>query len=76
MGKQSVLCYCKLLMVQLSLSSLHARQALPTGGAGSVAMGLSMLGTWQALHLAEHRSRPHRREVVLQFIGRRGAIAE
>jgi secondary thiamine-phosphate synthase enzyme len=28
-----------------------------------------MLGTWQALYLIEHRSRPHTREVVLQFIG-------
>ena len=28
-------------------------------------------GTWQGLYLAEHRSRPHRREVVLQFIGSR-----
>ncbi|MGJ5176002.1 secondary thiamine-phosphate synthase enzyme YjbQ [Bradyrhizobium oligotrophicum] len=28
-----------------------------------------MLGTWQAIYLIEHRSRPHVREVVLQFIG-------
>src|SRR5690348_5286661 len=27
------------------------------------------LGTWQAIYLIEHRSRPHRREVVMQFIG-------
>jgi secondary thiamine-phosphate synthase enzyme len=27
------------------------------------------LGTWQAIYLVEHRRRPHRREVVLQFIG-------
>ena len=27
------------------------------------------LGTWQAIYLIEHRMRPHRREVVLQFIG-------
>ncbi|MGJ5134675.1 secondary thiamine-phosphate synthase enzyme YjbQ [Bradyrhizobium oligotrophicum] len=31
--------------------------------------GRMLLGTWQALYLIEHRSRPHRREVVLQFIG-------
>lgn len=31
--------------------------------------GELMLGTWQALYLIEHRSRPHSREVVLQFIG-------
>jgi secondary thiamine-phosphate synthase enzyme len=28
-----------------------------------------VLGTWQAVYLVEHRARPHRREVVLQFIG-------
>jgi secondary thiamine-phosphate synthase enzyme len=27
------------------------------------------LGTWQAIYLIEHRGSPHRREVVLQFIG-------
>jgi secondary thiamine-phosphate synthase enzyme len=27
------------------------------------------LGTWQAIYLIEHRACPHRREVVLQFIG-------
>ena len=33
--------------------------------------GKLALGTWQGLYLAEHRARPHRREVVLQFIGNR-----
>ena len=33
--------------------------------------GALALGTWQGLYLAEHRARPHRREVVLQFIGSR-----
>jgi secondary thiamine-phosphate synthase enzyme len=28
-------------------------------------------GTWQGLYLAEHRARPHRRDIVLQFIGSR-----
>jgi secondary thiamine-phosphate synthase enzyme len=27
------------------------------------------LGTWQAIYLIEHRARPHRREIVLQFTG-------
>ena len=27
------------------------------------------LGTWQAIYLIEHRARPHRREIALQFIG-------
>jgi secondary thiamine-phosphate synthase enzyme len=31
--------------------------------------GRLALGTWQAIYLIEHRTRPHRREVVLQFIG-------
>ncbi|MBR0736605.1 YjbQ family protein [Bradyrhizobium liaoningense] len=31
--------------------------------------GKLALGTWQAIYLIEHRSRSHRREVVLQFIG-------
>ena len=31
--------------------------------------GELMLGTWQAIYLVEHRARPHKREVVLQFVG-------
>lgn len=31
--------------------------------------GALALGTWQGIYLIEHRSRPHRREIVLQFIG-------
>jgi len=34
-----------------------------------VAGGRMMLGTWQGIYVAEHRARPHRREVVLQFMG-------
>ena len=34
-----------------------------------VAAGELALGTWQGIYVAEHRARPHRREVVLQFIG-------
>jgi secondary thiamine-phosphate synthase enzyme len=34
-----------------------------------VLKGELALGTWQAIYLIEHRARPHRREVVLQFIG-------
>ena len=33
--------------------------------------GKLALGTWQGIYLAEHRARPHRREVILQFIGSR-----
>jgi secondary thiamine-phosphate synthase enzyme len=35
-----------------------------------VVNGALQLGTWQGLYLAEHRVRPHRREVVLQFVGK------
>jgi secondary thiamine-phosphate synthase enzyme len=31
--------------------------------------GALALGTWQAIYLIEHRARPHRREVILQFLG-------
>ena len=31
--------------------------------------GAMALGTWQGIYLIEHRARPHRREIVLQFIG-------
>jgi secondary thiamine-phosphate synthase enzyme len=36
--------------------------------------GVLELGSWQGVYLAEHRSRPHRREVVLNYVGgkRRG----
>jgi secondary thiamine-phosphate synthase enzyme len=34
-----------------------------------VLQGALALGTWQAVYLVEHRARPHRREIVLQFIG-------
>jgi len=31
--------------------------------------GKLRLGTWQGIYVAEHRARPHRREVLLSFIG-------
>ena len=34
-----------------------------------VLAGELALGTWQAIYLIEHRRRPHRREIVLQFFG-------
>jgi secondary thiamine-phosphate synthase enzyme len=36
-----------------------------------VIAGKLALGTWQGIYLAEHRARPHRREVLLSFIGSR-----
>jgi secondary thiamine-phosphate synthase enzyme len=38
-----------------------------------VADGKLALGTWQGIYLAEHRARPHRREVLLQFVGSKRA---
>ena len=43
----------------LTMTSLH----IP------VLHGELALGTWQAIYLIEHRSRQHRREIVLQFAG-------
>lgn len=34
-----------------------------------VIAGKLALGTWQGIYVAEHRKRPHRREVMLQFVG-------
>jgi len=48
----------------------HIRTAL-TGVQLSipVAQGRAMLGTWQGIYVFEHRSRPHRREIVLHLLG-------
>ena len=34
-----------------------------------VAGGDMLLGTWQGIYLVEHRTRPHQRRIVLQFLG-------
>lgn len=34
-----------------------------------VIAGKLALGTWQGVYVAEYRKRPHRREVMLQFVG-------
>jgi len=34
-----------------------------------VAGGRMALGSWQGVYVAEHRAAPHRREVILQFLG-------
>jgi len=46
-------------------------KAMLTGGSLHVPVrdGKPALGTWQGLYLVEHRARPHRREITLQFIG-------
>ena len=49
------------IRTMLTATSLH----IPVLG------GRMALGTWQAIYLIEHRARPHRREIVLQFAGKR-----
>lgn len=48
----------------------HIRTVL-TGVSLSIPVleGQMALGTWQGLYLAEHRDRPHRRDIVLHLIG-------
>lgn len=38
-----------------------------------VNLGKLWLGQWQGIYLVEHRMKPHKREVVLQFIGCRSS---
>ncbi len=48
----------------------HLRTAITqTSLAVPVEGGRMLLGTWQGLYLFEHRSQPHRREIVLHLIG-------
>ena len=48
----------------------HLRAALTqTSLAVPVEGGRPLLGTWQGIYLFEHRSHPHRREIVLHLIG-------
>ena len=48
----------------------HIRSALTqTHLAVPVSDGRMLLGTWQGIYLFEHRSSPHRREVVLHYLG-------
>ena len=46
-------------------------KAMLTGGALTVPFSSNrlLLGTWQAIYLAEHRARGHTREIVLTAIG-------
>jgi secondary thiamine-phosphate synthase enzyme len=48
----------------------HIKSALTQSSISiPVAGGVALLGTWQGLYLFEHRTRPHRRTVVLHVIG-------
>jgi secondary thiamine-phosphate synthase enzyme len=47
------------IKTMLTATSLHV----------PVLQGALALGAWQAVYLVEHRARPHRREIVLQFTG-------
>jgi secondary thiamine-phosphate synthase enzyme len=51
----------------------HIKSALTaTSLSIPVKAGRMLLGTWQGIYVVEHRDRPHRREVVLHFIGALG----
>ncbi len=48
----------------------HIRSALTTVQLSiPVLEGRMALGTWQGIYLFEHRTRPHRRQIVLHVIG-------
>ena len=48
----------------------HIKAALTQTSIGiPVSDGRPVLGTWQGLYLFEHRSQPHRREIVFHIIG-------
>ena len=48
----------------------HIKAALTqTSIAIPVARGTPVFGTWQGIYLFEHRTRPHRRDIVLHVIG-------
>jgi secondary thiamine-phosphate synthase enzyme len=50
----------------------HIKSMLTSTSLGvPVATGRTVLGTWQAIYLVEHRDSPHTREVVLHFVGTR-----
>jgi secondary thiamine-phosphate synthase enzyme len=54
----------------------HIKAMLTSASLGvPVIGGRAALGTWQAIYLIEHRDRPHRREVVLHFVGSLGSPA-
>jgi len=49
----------------------HIKSALTATSLGiPVREGQMQLGTWQGIYVMEHRDRPHRREVVLHYIGK------
>ncbi len=50
----------------------HVKAALTaTSLSIPVRAGRMVLGTWQGIYVAEHRGRPHTREVVLHYLGTR-----
>jgi secondary thiamine-phosphate synthase enzyme len=51
----------------------HIKSALTqTSLSIPVQSGEMLLGTWQGIYVVEHRDRPHRREVVLHYLGTSG----
>ena len=55
-GPDDMPAHIKTMLTDVSLT-IPVREGAPT------------LGTWQGIYLIEHRRAPHRREIVLQFLG-------
>ncbi len=51
------------MAAHLRTALLRSSETIPIRG------GELALGTWQGLFLAEHRARPHRREIVVHLVG-------
>lgn len=53
----------------------HIKSMLTATSLGvPVLAGKTVLGTWQAIYLIEHRDRPHTREIALHYVGTRPAV--
>ena len=73
LARGTVTLFCRHTSASLLISENAdpAVKAMLTGSGLTVpfAGGRLMLGTWQAIYLAEHRVRGHRREVILSAHG-------
>ena len=47
----------------------HVRTALTVNLSVPLRNGRLTLGTWQGIYLWEHRQSPHRRQIVLHYLG-------
>jgi len=51
------------MAAHLRTALLHTSETIP------ISAGRLTLGTWQGLYLAEHRTAPHRRKIVVHLLG-------